>query len=261
MNQSVPNVFRPAVELFVRQRVSPQEWSARVELAALYRVVAHFRWTDTIYNHISLRVPGEDAFLINPFGALYEEITASTLVKIDENGNVLDDPTGVGINRAGFIIHGAIHSARQDAHCVLHTHTCAGIAVSTQKDGLLPISQHSAILMGRIAYHDFEGIATREDEQSRLLANLGDKRVMILRNHGLLVAARSVAEAFFLMNTLEQACQIQVAAFAAGPSVCQITAESIAETQQLIERSNNNFSRDWAAMVRLADRIAPDFRN
>src|SRR5438270_536110 len=134
----------------VRSRVTAEEWKARVDLAALYRLVAHFRWTDTIYTHISMRVPGEETFLINPFGYLYEEVTASSLVKVDGNGNVLDDPTGVGINKPGYVIHGAIHMARHDVQCVIHTHTRAGIGVSAQEEGLLPISKHAALFVGRI---------------------------------------------------------------------------------------------------------------
>lgn len=243
----------------VKERVSAQEWDARVELAALYRVIAHYRWTDTIYTHISLRTPGEETFLLNPFGYLYEEVNASSLVKVDVDGNVVDDPTGLGINKAGFVIHGAIHAARSDVHCVLHTHTRAGAAVAAQEEGLLPISQHAAFFMGRVAYHDFEGIAVRREEQARLVASLGDKSVLILRNHGLLVAGRSAAEAFGLINNLERACEIQIAALAGAANVRRITGESIAETQAAVDSAGDGFERDWSAMLRLVERIAPDY--
>lgn len=238
---------------------SASEWHARVELAALYRLVAHFRWTDLIYTHISLRVPGEEAYLINPFGYLYEEVTASSLVKVDVHGNILEDPTGLGINGAGFIIHGAIHSARHDVGCVLHTHTRAGVAVSTHEEGLLPISQHASVLMGRIAYHDFEGIAIRPEEQSRLVADLGPHSMMILRNHGLLVAGKTAAQAFYLIHMLERACEIQVAALGYGVTVRRITGQSIIESQLAIDATNPDYSRDWAAMLRLVQRVAPDY--
>jgi ribulose-5-phosphate 4-epimerase/fuculose-1-phosphate aldolase len=244
----------------VRGRVTAEEWKARVELAALYRLVAHYRWTDTIYTHISMRVPGEDTFLINPFGYLYEEVTASSLVKVDGDGNVLDDPAGLGINKPGYVIHGAIHKARHDVRCVIHTHTGAGAGVSAQEDGLLPISQHAALFVSRIGYHDFEGVAVREDEQARLVRNLGEHHVMILRNHGLLSAGRSAGEAFMLLHMLERACEIQVAAVSNGARVRRITPESLEATQAVLE-ANSGFTRDWDAMLRLLDRVAPDYKD
>lgn len=248
----------------VRDRVSREEWQARVELAALYRAVAHFRWTDTIFNHISYRLGGvndAEEFLINPFGLLYEEVTASSLVKIDVDGNILDDPTGLGINAAGFIIHGAVHAARPDVKVVVHTHTRAGVAVAAQEKGLLPISQHAALLMGRIGYHDFEGLATRADEQARLVANLGDKPAMLLRNHGVLVAGRSAAEAFNMTHVLERACDIQIAAMAGGSDLRMISDESIELSKAAMGGANAAFAfdRDWAAMKRLLDRVSPGY--
>ena len=240
-------------------RVTAEERQARVELAALYRLAAHYRWTDTIYTHISMRVPGEETFLINPFGYLYEEVTASSLVKVDGEGKVLDDPTGLGINKAGYVIHGAIHNARHDVQCVIHTHTRAGAGVSAQEEGLLPLSQHAALFVGRIGYHDFEGVAVREDEQARLVRNLGKHHVMILRNHGLVTAGRSAGEAFVLMHMLERACEIQVAALSNGARVRRITPESVAATQAVLDTVE--FSRDWKAMLRLLDRIAPDYKD
>jgi len=244
----------------VRGRVTAEEWQARVELAALYRLVAHFRWTDTIYTHISMRVPGEETFLINPFGYLYEEVTASSLVKVDGDGKVLDDPTGLGINKPGYVIHGAIHKARHDVQCVIHTHTKAGAGVSAQEEGLLPISQHAALFVGRIGYHDFEGVAVREDEQARLVRNLGKHHVMILRNHGILSAGRSASEAFVLLHMLERACEIQVAAVSNGARVRRISPESLAETQAVLD-ANSGFKRDWDAMLRLLERVAPDYKD
>ncbi len=245
----------------VRSRVSKAEWGARVELAALYRLVAYYKWTDGIYTHISMRVPGEESFLINAFGLLYEEITASSLVKVNVGGEILDDPTGLGINLAGFVIHGAVHAARHDIACVIHTHTRAGAGVSAQENGLLPISQHAALFVDRVAYHEFEGIAVNAEEQERLVADLGDKYVMILRNHGLLAAGRNAGEAFYLLNTLERACEIQLAAQSGGAALRQISPDAIAATGAVLNSVGSDFSRDWAAMMRLADRISPDFRN
>lgn len=241
----------------VRDRVSPVEWDARVELAALYRLVDYRRWTDTIYNHISLRVPGEEAFLVNPYGLLYSEITASSLAKVDIDGNVISDPTGVGVNPAGFVIHGAIHEARPDVVCVLHTHTRAGCGVAAQAHGLLPISLHAAMFHGHIGYHDFEGIVVDLDERSRLIAALGSHNALILRNHGLLTAGRSAAMAFGLMHALELACEIQLVAMSAGAQdLTMISEAALAQVASVVERQD--FERDWAAMRRLADRIAPD---
>lgn len=241
-----------------RRRVSPAEWIARVELAALYRLVAHFKWTDTVYNHISLRCPEEECLLINPFGYLYDEITASSLVKIDIEGKVLDDPTGFGINPAGFVIHGAIHAARHDVACVIHTHTRAGVAVAAQKHGLLPISGQAAVFHNRVGYHAFEGIVVNLDERERLVANLGARSALILRNHGLLTAGRSAAEALYLMLTLERACEIQVAALSGGlDQVGTIEIAALEQVSGLI--AGADLGRDWAAMLRLARRVAPDY--
>lgn len=241
----------------VRDQVSPEEWDARVELAALYRLVDYRGWTDSIYNHISLRVPGEEAFLVNPYGLLYSEITASSLAKVDIDGNVLSDPAGVGVNPAGFVIHGAIHEARPDIACVLHTHTRAGCGVAAQSQGLLPISLHAAMFHGRIGYHDFEGIVVDLDERSRLVAALGSHNALILRNHGLLTAGQNAGMAFGLMHALELACEIQLAALSAeAPDVTMISDEALAQVASVVERQD--FERDWLAMRRLADRIAPD---
>lgn len=245
----------------VRDRVTDAEWQARVDLAAFYRLIAHFRWNDTIYNHISLKVPDDqDSYLINPFGLLYEEITASSLVKITIDGEVVDDPTGLGINTAGFVIHAAVHAARHEVTCVVHTHTRAGCGVAAQEHGLLPISQYAATLTDNVAYHDFEGIAVNTEEQKRLVADLGDRNLMILRNHGLLACGRNPGEAFLNLNTIERACEIQIAALAGGGAVRHISPESAEAAGSVFRSMGGNFSRDWAAMLRLVDRIGPDFR-
>src|SRR4030088_2905965 len=194
----------------VRDQVSTEEWQARVDLAAAYRLVALYGWDDLIFTHISSRVPGgEHHFLLNPYGMMFEEVTASSLVKVDLAGNkVTESPHQ--INPAGFTIHSAVHAAREDALCVMHLHTDYGIAVSAQKDGLLPLSQQSLFALASLAYHDYEGLALNEDEKSRLVADLGNKTDMILRNHGLLTLGKTAAEAFLSMYILERACRIQI---------------------------------------------------
>lgn len=247
----------------VRSRVSAEEWRARVNLAACYRLVAHFGWTDLIYTHISSRVPGEDGhFLINPFGLMFEEVTASSLVKIDFEGNtVLDSP--FEINKAGFVIHSAVHMARHDVACVIHTHTVAGMAVCAQKDGILPISQNSMMFYGdHLAHHDYEGIAFDTEERDRLVADLGDRFVMLLRNHGLLTCGRTVGEAFEIMHNLEKTCAAQIAAQAGGgalsiPSkeVCEHTANQFWDYADKEPFGKSS----WPAMLRLLDRHNPGY--
>ncbi|WP_437882614.1 class II aldolase/adducin family protein [Pseudomonas sp. LRF_L74] len=216
-----------------REAISDEEWEQRCELAALYRLVAYFRMTDLIDTHISARVPGEEGFfLINRYGVLFHEMRASDLVKVDIHGNIVDSRLSPdSINRAGFNIHSAVHDAREDVACVVHTHTSAGIAVSAQEDGLLPISQHALKYYGCLSYHDYEGIALDPAERSRLVADLGNNQAMILRNHGLLAVGGSIAEAFNQIYFLERSCQAQVAALAGGrqlrypsASVCELVA-------------------------------------
>ncbi|MGE7960305.1 class II aldolase/adducin family protein [Pseudomonas sp. NPDC089530] len=244
----------------VRQRVSPEEWEVRVKLAAAYRLAAQFKWTDHIYTHFSARVPGPDEhFLINAFGLLFDEISASNLVKVDIDGTLVDDPTGLGINYAGYVIHSAIHGARPDLHAVLHTHTRDGIAVSAQRDGLLPISQHAIGFSGRVAYHGYEGIALDLDERERLVADLGDKSVLILRNHGLLTAGISVEHAFQQLHLLERACNIQIAAQASGNAELIFPpAEVVAKVEKQAEAFKNGDSpsvaRHWDALIRQLER-------
>src|ERR1700733_15105760 len=194
----------------IRERITQEEWEQRVALAAVYRLVAHFRWDDLIFTHLSARVPGpQHHFLINPYGMTFDEVTASSLVKVDLDGNkVVESP--YEINPAGFTIHSAIHAAREDAKCVLHVHSINGAAVSAQKNGVLPISQQSIFVLSSLAYHDYEGVALREDEKPRLVADMGHHAFLMLRNHGLLTIGRSVAEAFQRMYTFESACAIQL---------------------------------------------------
>ena len=243
----------------ITSSVGEEHLDARRDLAACYRLVAHFGMTDTIYNHISLRVPGHhDRFYINAFGLMYDEISAGNLVTVDVNGDILDDPTGLGINPAGFVIHGAIHRARPEVACVLHTHTIAGVGVSAQEHGLLPVSQHAALLHGLVAYHDSEGVAVDPDECDRLVLDLGDKPVMILRNHGLLTVGRSVGEALQMMINLDTACRAQIAALAGGTPLTRISDRALEATADAVRRLAD-YSRDWAALRRLADRVAPGY--
>jgi ribulose-5-phosphate 4-epimerase/fuculose-1-phosphate aldolase len=205
-----------APQASVRSQVSEAEWRLRVDLAACYRLIALHGWDDLVFTHISAKLPGPDHhFLINPYGLMFDEITASSLVKIDMQCNPVV-PTPYKVNPAGFVIHSAIHAVREDAGCVLHTHTRAGVAVSAMKRGLMPISQQASVVLQSIAYHDYEGIAVRDDEKARLQADLGSANYLMLRNHGLLTVGRGVAEAFLYMYTFESACQVQVGALAGG---------------------------------------------
>lgn len=240
----------------------------RVDLAACYRLVARHGMTDLIYNHITARVPGSDHhLLINPFGLLYEEITASSLVRIDIAGTVMDPgSTDLGINRAGYVIHSAVHAARPDVACVIHTHTVAGVAVSCMAEGLLPISQTALRFLGRTGYHDFEGPAIDEGERVRLVAALGDNDALVLRNHGLLTVGRSIAEAFLLMQRLETACRIQVAALAGGAPVVP-SEESRRRTAALFSPRTGSAdvsiagTREWPALLRQLDRDDDTYRH
>ncbi|WP_374448521.1 class II aldolase/adducin family protein [Stella sp.] len=247
-------------------RMTEAEWQARVELAACYRLVHHFGWSDLTATHISVRVPGpEHHFLLNPYGSLFEEITASSLVKVDLDGRVIDPP-GAEVIPAGFVIHSAIHMAVPELACVLHTHTAAGCAVATQRDGLLPNTQHSLLIYDSVAYHDFEGAATELEERERIVADLGDKRVLILRNHGLLTVGRTIGEAFIWMYRAERACRMQLAFQGAGVPGYLLPDAVVEKTiEQGRKIANNNRhpvgSREWPAMLRLVERIAPDYKN
>lgn len=247
----------------VRGRVSAQEWEARVKLAACYRLAARLRWTDHIYTHFSLRVPGPDAhFLINAYGQTFDEIRASTLVKVDIDGQLLEDPTGLGINPAGYVIHSAIHRARPQTHAVLHTHTAAGIGVSAQRDGLLMISQHAMRFHRRLAYHEYEGIALDLDEQQRLVADLGCHDAMILRNHGLLTTGATIEEAFYNLYYLERACVAQLAAQSGGAAL-RVPAEAVASKAGAAFEAAVAAGRPllhWQAYLRQLEREEPEYR-
>ena len=252
-----------AETMTVHEQVSAEEWAMRVDLAAAYRLVALHGWDDLIFTHISARVPGpEEHFLINPYGLLFEEMTASSLVKVDQEGNkVIDSPHPV--NPAGFVIHSAVHAARPEVRCVLHTHTRAGVAVSAQKEGLLPISQQSIFPLIALGYHDYEGVALNEDEKPRLVADLGDANSLILRNHGLLTCGESVAEAFLAMYVLETACQIQIAAQSGGAELTRVDDRILAGARAQMREATKGMggALAWPALLRKLDRRDPSYRD
>ena len=257
MIKSVPSVGDSA------SRYSPEEWAIRVDLAAAYRLVAYFHWDDLVFTHITARVPGpEHHFLINPYGMMFDEITASSLVKIDMQGKkVVDNPWPV--NPAGFVIHSAIHAARHDVQCVLHTHTLNGVAVAAQKNGVLPLSQQSIFVLQSLAYHDYEGVALRDEEQPRLVADLGNNNFLMLRNHGLLTCGRSVPEAFQLMYLFESTCAIQVRAQAGGGELIPIHQEIIdtaVEQARLVSNGHGPDKLVWPGLLRRLDRMDASFR-
>jgi len=247
----------------VRTRVTPAEWQQRVDLAACYRLVAHYHWDDLVFTHISARVPGpEHHFLINPYGMLFEEITASSLVKVDLEGKKVFD-SAYEINPAGFVIHSAIHAAREDAKCVLHAHTLNGVAVSTQKGGLLPISQQSIFPLASLAYHDYEGVALRDDEKPRLVRDLGDKNFLMLRNHGLLTVADNIPDVFLSMYLFEAACAIQIRAQGGGgeliPVDPRIVAGAQAQAKQVTRGAGGQLA--WPGLLRKLDRLDPSYKS
>jgi ribulose-5-phosphate 4-epimerase/fuculose-1-phosphate aldolase len=244
-------------------RYSPEEWAIRVDLAAAYRLVAYFRWDDLVFTHITARVPGpEHHFLINPYGMMFDEITASSLIKIDMQGNkVSDSPWPV--NPAGFVIHSAVHAARHDVVCVLHTHALNGVAVSAQKNGVLPLSQQSIFVLAELAYHDYEGVALRDDEKPRLVADMGKKNFLMLRNHGLLTAGRTVSEAFQRMYTFEATCTIQVRAQAGGGELIPIQQGIIDTAMDQARQVTNNLGPHllvWPGLLRRLDRLDPSYK-
>jgi ribulose-5-phosphate 4-epimerase/fuculose-1-phosphate aldolase len=244
----------------LKGRVSAEEWEARVNCAALYRLVALHGWDDMIFTHISMRVPGPDHhFLINPYGLFFEEITASSLVKVDLDGNIVS-PTTYYINPAGFTIHSAIHGAREDALCVIHLHTDAGVGVSAQKDGLLPISQNALLVIPKLAYHDYEGVALNLDERERLVRDIGDKNLMLLRNHGTLAVGMNAADAFVGIFFLERACAEQVAALSGGRENVLIAPE--AAQQEALGPSKGLAMVSglaWPGLKRKLDRQLPGY--
>ena len=249
----------------LKGKVSPEEWAVRVDLAACYRLVARYGWEDLVFTHISARVPGaEEHFLINPYGLFFDEITASSLVKIDLSGSKVGD-SPFPVNQAGFIIHSAIHAARADAKCVLHTHTVNGIAVATQRAGLQPISQHSMFVLASLGYHDFEGVALSEDEQPRLVRDLGDANCLILRNHGLLTVGGTVADAFIHMYYLEASCAIQVRAQAGGGELIPVPKDVLeghyARMGAMRKPGEGPGAMAWPGLLRRLDRTDPSYRN
>jgi len=251
-----------AVPTKLTNQVSEEEWQVRVDLAAAYQLVALYGWDDLIFTHISARVPGaEHHFLLNPYGMMFEEVTASSLVKVDLAGNkVTESPYFV--NPAGFTIHSAVHAAREDALCVMHLHTDYGIAVSAQKDGLLPISQQAILALASLAYHDYEGLALNDEEKPRLVKDLGDKNHLILRNHGLLTVGRTAAEAFLAMFLLERACKIQILAQAGGELVSiPDPVLRLVESQVKAVTVGQGAALTWPGLLRKLDRIDPSFRD
>jgi ribulose-5-phosphate 4-epimerase/fuculose-1-phosphate aldolase len=243
--------------------VSAEEWATRVDLAAAYRLVALFKWDDLVFTHISARVPGRDnEFLINPYGLMFDEITASSLVKIDTAGNKLDD-SPFPVNPAGFTIHSAIHGARHDAQCVLHVHTLNGIAVSAQKGGVLPISQQSIFVLSSLSYHDYEGVALRDDEKPRLVRDLGRNDFLMLRNHGLLTLGATIADAFLNMYLFETVCTIQVRAMSGGTELTQVDPRIIAGARQQamqVTKGVGGGALTWPGLLRRLDRVDPSYR-
>jgi ribulose-5-phosphate 4-epimerase/fuculose-1-phosphate aldolase len=246
----------------IRSRVTADEWAVRTDLAAAYRAVALFGWDDLVFTHISARVPGPDPhFLINPYGMMFEEITASSLVKIDLHGAKVME-SAFEINPAGFTIHSAVHEARDDAHCVVHLHTTEGVAVSCQKEGLLPISQQSLYPMMSLAYHDYEGVALNAEEKARLVRDLGGKQSMILRNHGLLTCAASIPDAFLFMYILQKACEVQIRAQSGGGELVRIPQRILDGMQQAAKTvlRNSGGMLAWPGILRKLDRKDPSWR-
>jgi ribulose-5-phosphate 4-epimerase/fuculose-1-phosphate aldolase len=245
----------------VKHLVSEEEWQLRVDLAACYRLAAAYGWSDLVFTHISARIPGpEHHFLINPYGLMFDEITASSLVKVDQQCNKLID-SPFPVNPAGFVIHSAVHEARDEVQCVLHTHTRAGVAVSAQKCGVLPISQQSTFVLASLAYHEYEGVAFRDEEKSRLQADMGQANFLMLRNHGLLVAGKSIADAFMAMYFFETTCQIQISAQAGGelvqvnPAIVKGVAEALR-----VQTSGMGGAFAWPALIRKLNRMDDSYQ-
>ncbi len=248
-----------------KQNISDMEWQTRVDLAACFRLVDLYGWSDLLATHLSARVPdADDQFLINPFGLMFDEMTASALVKVDEDGNELS-PSEKGINPAGFVIHSAVHMARPEVACVIHTHTQAGVGVATQKDGLLPLTQQALAVMAHTGYHDYEGIAFDMSERERLAHDLADNKVLILRNHGLLTVGNTVAEAFMWMYRAERACRFQLAFQQAGAAPVQISEEMQEVTKERNRKANSNEGyrpigvNEWPALLRKLGRENPGY--
>lgn len=247
----------------LRDQVSAEEWQIRTDLAACYRLIALHGWDDLVFTHVSARVPGpDDHFLINAYGLFFEEITASSLIKVDADGNKITE-SPYPVNPAGFVIHSAVHAARQKVACVLHTHTKAGIAVSAQAEGLQPISQTSLFPYATLSYHNYEGVALQDDEKPRLVADLGENNAMILRNHGLLTAGESIADAFLLMYVLETACQIQIMAQSSGGDLLMVPQPIVEGIQQQADQVTKGLGGAlvWPGLLRKLDRRDGSFRD
>ena len=245
----------------LQDKVSAEEWQLRCDLAAAYRLVALYGWSDLVFTHISARIPGpEHQFLINPYGLMFDEITASSLVKVDQQCNKLIE-SPFPVNPAGFVIHSAVHEVREDAGCVLHTHTRAGVAVSAQKCGILPISQQSTFVLASLAFHEYEGVAFRDEEKPRLQADLGAANFLMLRNHGLLTVGKTIADAFLAMYTFEATCQIQIGAQAGGAltEVNPLIVQGVAEAMR-VQTGGLGGSFAWPALIRKLDRLDPSYR-
>ena len=251
----------PAAITSKQADVSPEEWQLRVDLAAAYRLVALYGWDDLIFTHLSARIPGDKHhFLINPYGMMFDEITASSLVRVDQDGNKLN-AGDFDINPAGFTIHSAIHAVREDAVCVMHTHTTAGVAVSAQKEGLLPLSQQSLFPLSGLSYHDYEGVALRDDEKARLQADLGSTNFMILRNHGLLTVGSTVADTFLNMFILQRACEIQLQALSGNRPLTPIPDGIVNTIKQQASQVTKGMGGNlaWPGLLRKLDRENPGY--
>ena len=256
MNESLLEV--PSLQ----NQVSAEEWQIRVDLAACYRLVAEFGWSDLVFTHISARLPQEGQFLINPYGMMFDEITASSLVRIDTDGNKLQD-SPFPVNPAGFTIHSAVHGARHDAACVLHVHSPNGVAVSAQKEGVLPLSQQSIFILSSLGYHDYEGVALNDAERPRLMADLGMNRFLMLRNHGLLTVAKNIPDAFLQMYLFEAACTIQIRAQSGGGELVRIPDAIIAGARQQardVTKAQGGMLA-WPALLRRLERKDPSYRS
>lgn len=254
------NAMQPLPATDVQALVSAEEWQTRVDLAACYRLIAMHGWDDVVFTHVSAKIPGTEHFLINPYGLMFEEMTASNLVKIDLQGNKLMD-SPYEINPAGFTIHSAVHDVRHDAGCVLHTHTPAGVGVSCQRDGILPISQQALFVLCSLAYHDYEGVALNEEEKVRLQADLGSANNLVLRNHGLLTCGKTISDAFLTMYTLQRCCEIQVAAQAGGSellTIPQAILDGAKESMRKVTRGAGS-GIAWPALLRKLQRVNPGF--
>jgi ribulose-5-phosphate 4-epimerase/fuculose-1-phosphate aldolase len=250
----------------LKSQVSAEEWAIRCDLAACYRLVAAYGWSDLVFTHISAKLPdsvtgGEHQFLINPYGLMFDEITASSLVKVDMACNKLID-SPFPVNPAGFVIHSAVHEARPEAGCVLHTHTRAGVGVSAQKNGVLPISQQSTFVLASLAYHDYEGVAFRPDEKPRLQADLGDANFLMLRNHGLLTVGKTIPDAFLSMYTFENTCRIQVDAMAGGSELTPVNPAILNGMAEVMKTATAGLGSQlaWPALLRKAERLDPGYK-